>query len=61
MTAFFTYTMPAGMSLYWFVSTAVQLFQQTVITKFINKKITENMASERNDNNDNHRKKRKNH
>lgn len=61
MTAFFTYTMPAGMSLYWFVSTAVQIVQQTVITKFINKKIMEDMDSERNDKNDNNRKKRKNH
>lgn len=38
MTAFFVYTMPVGMSLYWFVSTAVQLVQQTVITNVINKK-----------------------
>ena len=38
MTAFFVYTMPVGMSLYWFVSTAVQLIQQTVVTNVINKK-----------------------
>ena len=38
MTAFFTYTMPVGMSLYWFVSTAFQLLQQTLLTKVINKK-----------------------
>ena len=47
MTAFFTYTMPAGMSLYWFVSTAFQLIQQTVITKVIDKKIKQNIPSER--------------
>lgn len=47
MTAFFTYTMPAGMSLYWFVSTAFQLIQQTVITKIIDKKIKQNIPSER--------------
>lgn len=41
MTAIFTYTMPAGMSLYWFVSTAFQLLQQTVINKLINKKVQE--------------------
>ncbi len=39
MTAVFTYTMPAGMSLYWFISTAVQILQQTVINKAINKKV----------------------
>ncbi len=39
MTAFFTYMMPIGMSLYWFVSTTVQIFQQTVINKAINKKV----------------------
>lgn len=39
ITAFFTYSMPIGMSLYWAVSTAVQLVQQTVITNIINKKV----------------------
>ena len=39
MTAVFTYMMPIGMSLYWFVSTAVQILQQTVINKAINKKV----------------------
>ena len=39
MTAFFTYSMPIGMSLYWAVSTVVQLIQQTVITNIINKKV----------------------
>lgn len=58
MTAFFTYTMPAGMSLYWFVSTAFQILQQTVITKIINKKIEKEMALERKDKNDSNRKKR---
>lgn len=45
LTAFFTYTMPVGMSLYWFVSTAVQLIQQTVLTNVINKKIKLEMES----------------
>lgn len=50
MTAFFTYTMPTGMSLYWFISTAVQLIQQTVITKVIDKKVKGNTPlSERKD------------
>lgn len=44
MTAFFTVTMPVGMSLYWFVSTAFQIVQQTLLTKVINKKIEEEMA-----------------
>lgn len=39
MTAFFVYTMPVGMSLYWFISTSVQLVQQVLVTKFVNKKI----------------------
>lgn len=43
MTAMFTYTMPAGMSLYWFVSTAFQVLQQTVINTMINKKVKEEM------------------
>ena len=43
MTAFFTYSMPIGMSLYWAVSTIVQLVQQTVITNVINKKVKEEL------------------
>lgn len=43
MTAFFTYTMPVGMSLYWFISTITQVIQQTLITKSINKKIKSQM------------------
>lgn len=39
MTGYFTYIMPAGMSLYWFVSTAFQLLQQTVINDLIKKSI----------------------
>ena len=39
MTAFFTYTMPIGMSLYWTVSTVTQLIQQVVMDKFIKDKI----------------------
>jgi len=39
MTAFFTYTMPIGMSLYWTVSTVTQLIQQAVMDKFIKDKI----------------------
>lgn len=39
MTAFFTYTMPIGMSLYWTVSTAAQLIQQAIINNFITGKI----------------------
>ena len=43
MTAMFTYTMPAGMSLYWFVSTAFQVLQQTVLNNMINKKVNKEM------------------
>ena len=58
MTAFFVYTMPVGMSLYWFISTAAQLVQQTVITSSINKKIQNELSAERMGKNDNNRKKR---
>lgn len=39
MTAFFTYTMPIGMSLYWTVSTVVQLIQQAIMNKFMSGKL----------------------
>ncbi len=39
MTAFFTYSMPIGMSLYWTVSTVVQLVQQSIMNKFVNEKM----------------------
>ncbi|MEE0867529.1 MAG: YidC/Oxa1 family membrane protein insertase [Clostridia bacterium] len=39
MTAYFTYIMPAGMSLYWFISTAVQLVQQVIINKIVKKEL----------------------
>lgn len=39
MTAYFTYIMPAGMSLYWFISTAVQLVQQAIINKIVKKEV----------------------
>lgn len=48
MTAFFTYSMPIGMSLYWFVSTVAQIVQQALITKSV-KKDLENKSSERKD------------
>jgi len=44
MTAVFTFTMPIGMSLYWFVSTAVQLVQQLVMNKFVNEKMKEQIS-----------------
>lgn len=44
MTAFFVYTMPVGMSLYWFVSTAVQLIQQALTTNLVNKKMEKEIA-----------------
>lgn len=37
MTAYFTYIMPAGMSLYWFISSFAQIIQQAVINKVIKK------------------------
>ena len=41
ITAFFTYTMPVGMSLYWFVSTMFQVIQQVIMTNVINKKLNQ--------------------
>ncbi len=37
MTAFFTYNMPGGASLYWFVSTVVSVLQTVVLTKIYRK------------------------
>jgi len=39
MTAIFTVTMPIGMSLYWSVSTGVQIVQQAIMNLFVNEKI----------------------
>ncbi len=47
MTAFFTYTMPVGMSLYWFISTVTQVVQQVIVTDVINKKVKNEMSIER--------------
>ena len=47
MTAYFTYTMPAGMSLYWFVSTLTQLIQQSVITRIVKKDKDKALNTER--------------
>lgn len=39
MTAYFTFIMPLGMSLYWFVSTLTQIAQQIIIQKIIKKEM----------------------
>ena len=38
MTAFFTYTLPAGIGMYWFVSTMFSVLQMVVLTKYYDKK-----------------------
>ncbi|MBR6719757.1 MAG: YidC/Oxa1 family membrane protein insertase [Clostridia bacterium] len=38
MTAFFTYTLPAGIGLYWFVSTMFSVLQMVILTKYYEKK-----------------------
>lgn len=53
MTAYFTYIMPAGMSLYWFISTAVQIVQQYFINIIV-KKDTENLLPKGKKKNENH-------
>lgn len=38
MTAFFAYTMPCGLALYWIVGNIIMLVQQIVVTKILEKK-----------------------
>ena len=38
MTAFFTVTLPAGLGLYWIISSVVQILQQLVLNAFLDKK-----------------------
>lgn len=38
MTAFFAYTMPCGLALYWIVGNVIMLVQQIVVTKMLEKK-----------------------
>lgn len=37
MTAFFSYTMPCGLALYWIFGNIIMLIQQIVVTKFLDK------------------------
>ena len=48
MTLMFIGMMPVAMSLYWFVSTTLQIFQQTVINKFITNKVKAELDSKGN-------------
>ena len=38
MTAFFTFTLPAGIGLYWFISTIFSVGQTVLLTKYFEKK-----------------------
>ena len=38
MTAFFTYTLPAGIGMYWFASTMFSVLQMVILTKYYDKK-----------------------
>ncbi len=38
MTAFFTFTLPAGIGLYWFISTIFSILQMVLLTKYFEKK-----------------------
>ena len=38
MTAFFTVTLPAGLGLYWIISSVVQILQQLILNTFLDKK-----------------------
>ena len=57
MTLFFTFTLPASASLYWFVSTVTQMLQQVFVSKTIKIEIEEEGGSYH----DKHNKKRKKH
>ena len=39
MTAFFTFTLSAGIGVYWFASTMLSVLQMYLLTKFFEKKI----------------------
>lgn len=48
MTAFFTFTLPAGIGLYWFISTIVSVLQMVLLTKYFEKKyVNTNFVSEK--------------
>lgn len=38
MTALFTVTLPAGLGLYWIISSVVQILQQLILNAFLDKK-----------------------
>ncbi len=44
MTLLFIGNMPVAMSLYWFVSTTLQILQQTLLTGYIDKKVQKDLA-----------------
>ena len=39
MTAFFSYTMPCGLALYWIVGNVIMLIQQVIVTRMIEPKV----------------------
>ena len=48
MTAFFTFTLPAGIGLYWFISTIVSVLQMVLLTKYFEKKyVNKDFVSEK--------------
>lgn len=48
MTAFFTYTLSAGIGMYWFISTMLSVLQMYVLTKYFEKKYSaDNIVSEK--------------
>ncbi len=59
MTLWFTFMMPAGISIYWIAGNVIQIAQQFVVNKYYVPKLKERMEQEYNEREDNN-KKRKN-
>lgn len=60
MTLFFTFTLPSGLGLYWIISSVMQIIQQLVLNKFLDKKGEEIVVKVPENKQIQHGKKRKN-
>lgn len=61
MTGFFTFTLPAGIGLYWIVSSVTQIIQQVVLNIYFDKKKGEELVVKLPEQKQIHSKKRKKH
>ena len=60
MTLFFTFTLPSGLGLYWIISSVMQIIQQLILNKFLDKKGEEIVVTVPENKQIQHKKKRKN-